>query len=284
MDRTEIHIQTQDPHPSTSNILEIERPHSQENHAMDIEMDIEEHLCEELSLQHDDNRESHVDYEEVPPADEGDWVIKYRNLEHKYMELLQRHKKCKQRYSKLENDKLSSDDYALRVGKELMQLKDKQHMPQTRFTVDDDINITVEELDEFNARADTDSMFVGLLATRLVGSDALAKMSVTGQVSHRFGKLKNPDGTPKYPAAERLDPLILEFIGNKVAERTAIKVGCQNIPTIRKRSDIALVKRYIAQKIANLRKAAQVRNARAGTGPVMVALPPTAADAALHHC
>lgn len=58
-------------------------------------------------------------------------------------------------------------------------------------------------------------MFVGLLSTFLIGAEKLSKMSVTGQASHRFSKLKNLDGTPKYPPTEGVDPKMIEFICSK---------------------------------------------------------------------
>ncbi|XP_065094082.1 uncharacterized protein LOC135714627 [Ochlerotatus camptorhynchus] len=132
--------------------------------------------------------------------------------EKKYKQLSEQHKKLKQKYSKLEQDKLSSDDYALRMGKELQQLKDKQKMPQAKFTEEEGILITVAKLAELNERAESDSMFVGLLSTRLIGTERLETVSVMGQASHRFAKLKKPDGTPQYPATEKIGSGILEFI------------------------------------------------------------------------
>lgn len=49
----------------------------------------------------------------------------------------------------------------------------------------------------------------------LVGADKLRTMSVTGQASHRFAKLKRADGTPLYPPTEKTNPKILEFICSK---------------------------------------------------------------------
>lgn len=66
----------------------------------------------------------------LPEAGSSNVDTKYLLLEKKYKQLSEQHKKLKQKYSKLEQDKLSSDDYALRMGKELQQLKDKQKMPQ----------------------------------------------------------------------------------------------------------------------------------------------------------
>lgn len=194
--------------------------------------------------------------------DVPNWEAKYKQLEKQYKELSEKHKKCKQKFAKLEADKLTADDYSLRLGKEMMQLKDKQMIKTAHFTEEEGIPVTVADLEELNSRADTDSLFVGLLATRAIGAEKLAKMSVTGQACHRFSKAKYPDGTPRYPAAEGIDPKIIEFLCNKVAERTAIKIGPENLATIRKRSELAVVKKYVGQKIANLKKAAEVRNAR----------------------
>lgn len=156
---------------------------------------------------------------------------------------------------------------------------------KANFTEEEGISITLAELQELNGRAETDSLFVGLLATRLIGAEKLVKMSVTGQASHRFAKLKNPDGTPMYPAAEGMDAKLVEFICSKlryllcintisilyfflfldkVAERTAMRIGPENVATIRKRSELVLIKKFIGQKIANLKKAVNIRKARTG--------------------
>ncbi|XP_062554774.1 uncharacterized protein LOC134219894 isoform X1 [Armigeres subalbatus] len=162
------------------------------------------------------NKSPNIDYPFAASVeDDNSWKVKYKKLEGNYKELSDKHKKCKQKIAKLEQDKLTSDDYALRIGKELMFIKDKQKIPQAQFTEENGIPITVNELDEINNRADTDSFFVALLVTRLVGSEKLIKMSATGQASHRFSKLKNMDGTPMYPAQERIDPKLVEFICSK---------------------------------------------------------------------
>lgn len=193
---------------------------------------------------------------------ENSWEAKCKRLEGENKRLSEQLKKCKRKLATVEEEKLSSDEYALRVSKELQMLKDKQTIPQACFTEEDGIAVTVQDLEELNDRATSDSMFVGLLATRLVGAERLRQMSVTGQASHRYAKLMKPDGTPLYPTPEKMDPQILEFICNKVAERTAMRIGPQNVITIRKRSESKAVKRFIAQKIANLKKAAVVRQNR----------------------
>lgn len=63
---------------------------------------------------------------DIAPADDGDWKNKYKLLEKQFKELNEKHSKCKQKIAKLEAEKLSADDYSLRIGKELMLLKDKQ--------------------------------------------------------------------------------------------------------------------------------------------------------------
>ncbi|XP_055586714.1 uncharacterized protein LOC129739328 isoform X2 [Uranotaenia lowii] len=45
-----------------------------------------------------------------------------------------------------------------------------------------------------------------------------------------------------------------ELRSDKVAERTAMQVGSYNILKIRKASQMATIKKYIANKISNLRK------------------------------
>ncbi|XP_065075904.1 uncharacterized protein LOC135699554 [Ochlerotatus camptorhynchus] len=125
----------------------------------------------------------------------------------------------------------------------------------TRFTAEEDIMISVRELEEINERSSSDSVFVGILITRLVDPENLKNMSVTGHASPRFAKLKKPDGSPLYPPTEKIDPRIFDFICNKVAERTAMRIGPDDIHTIRKNSDERIIKRFIAQKISNLKKA-----------------------------
>nr|XP_029729707.1 uncharacterized protein LOC109425372 [Aedes albopictus] len=133
----------------------------------------------------------------------------------------------------------------------------------TRFTAEEDIPITVQELERLNERSSSDSVFVGMLITRLIDPNELVNMSVTGQQSHRFRKLKKPDGSPLYPPTERIDPRILDFVCNKVAERTAMRIGPDDIHTIRKNSEERTIKRFIAQKIGNLKKADIVKRSRA---------------------
>lgn len=48
------------------------------------------------------------------------------------------------------------------------------------------------------------------------------------------------------------------FLADKVAERTALRVGSENILTIRKMSQEKTIKLYLAQKISNLKKSAKV--------------------------
>lgn len=137
--------------------------------------------------------------------------------------------------------------------------------------------MSVRELEEINERSSSDSVFVGILITRLVDPDNLKNMSVTGHASPRFAKLKKPDGSPLYPPTEKIDPRIFDFIcseylyysvhqlfkiteiefihADKVAERTAMRIGPEDIHTIRKNSDERIIKRFIAQKISNLKKA-----------------------------
>ncbi|XP_058829333.1 uncharacterized protein LOC131688813 [Topomyia yanbarensis] len=151
-------------------------------------------------------------------------------------------------------EKLCSDNHALRLSKELVEVKDYQKVPQAKFTRVDNFKITVKELEEYNQRANTDSMFVGTLALHLIGPEKLKSMSVTGQASHRFAGYKKADGTLQYPATEKIEPTIFQFICDKLAERVAIRVGPDNVTKIRTLADEKLVKRYIAQKISNLRK------------------------------
>ncbi|XP_062538845.1 uncharacterized protein LOC134207142 [Armigeres subalbatus] len=219
----------------------------------------------------DNNDGAELSFEQiVQPTNAGDigstgenvdWALKYQQLKDRFENTSEQLKKWKKKYAKLEVAKLSTDDYALRIGKDLQDLKDQQKIPQAKFTEDDGIAMTVHEIEELNGRSTSDSMFVGLLATHLVGADKLKNMSVTGQPCHRYAKLKKPDGSPLYPAAEKLDPQILDFICNKVAERVALTVGPTKVKLIRKQSEMVVIKRYIAQKIANLKKAAITRKA-----------------------
>lgn len=137
-----------------------------------------------------------------------------------------------------------------------------------------------------NDRSSSDSVFVGMLITRLIDPNELMNMSVTGHASHRFAKLKKPDGSPLYPPTEKIDPRIFDFVcseyclfftlnkaeqallffvsvSDKVAERTAMRIGPEDIHTIRKNSEERIIKRFIAQKIGNLKKAGIVRRSRA---------------------
>lgn len=132
-----------------------------------------------------------------------------------------------------------------------------------RFTTVEDIPITRQELEAINDRSSSDSMFVGMLITRLVAPNELINMSCTGHASLRFARLKKPDGSPMYPPTEKIDPRIFDFVCNKVAERTAMRIGLDDIHTIRKNSDERIIKRYIAQKIGNLKKADIAKRNRA---------------------
>lgn len=55
---------------------------------------------------------------------------------------------------------------------------------------------------------------------------------------------------------------------DKVAERVAQQVGTAKVKLIRKLSESVVVKKYIAQKISNLKKAAVTRHAREAGLPV----------------
>lgn len=157
-------------------------------------------------------------------------------------------------------------DTLVQLGQELelkrMKLQTGGPVVSTRFTTEEDIPITVEELETMNERSSSDSVFVGMLITRLIDPNELMNMSVTGHASHRFAKLKKPDGSPLYPPTEKIDPRIFDFVCNKVAERTAMRIGPEDIHTIRKNSEERIIKRFIAQKIGNLKKAGIVRRSR----------------------
>ncbi|XP_055604491.1 uncharacterized protein LOC129752747 [Uranotaenia lowii] len=155
---------------------------------------------------------------------------------------------------KLETEKICSDNHALRLSKELMSLKDHQKVPQTCFTQHEEIPITVSQLVEYNEWASSDSMFAGTLALHLIGAEKLKTLSVTGAASHRYVKHKNPDGSLVHPASEKMDPLILNFICEKVFERVAMRVGPENIAKVRNLANEKRIHRYLAEKISNLRK------------------------------
>ncbi|XP_055611264.1 uncharacterized protein LOC129757905 [Uranotaenia lowii] len=154
-------------------------------------------------------------------------------LEAENKKLKEQLKISKRKLQRVQGEKLSSDEHALRLSKELQLMKDKNKFTEASFSEQEGIPMTVADLDELNGRATTDSMFAGLLAVRLVGADNLIKMSVTGQACHRYANMKKEDGTRLYPTPKKLDPNVLQFICNKIAERTAIRVGLQNVLTIR---------------------------------------------------
>nr|XP_029729010.1 uncharacterized protein LOC109430621 [Aedes albopictus]XP_029729053.1 uncharacterized protein LOC109430621 [Aedes albopictus] len=191
----------------------------------------------------------------VAATPDPDWKALYERAEDDKRELNEKLKKLRKKLATIESDKAASDDLALRYSKKLLDLEDKQKIPTARFTTNPEFNVTVEQLREINERCATDSMFVGMLCIQLLGVDHLKRMSVTGQPSHRFINAKAADGSPICKTTEKMHPTVVNFICDKVAERTAIRVGAENVATIRKHSDIKAVNRFIATKISNLRKA-----------------------------
>ncbi|XP_058838741.1 uncharacterized protein LOC131694233 [Topomyia yanbarensis] len=152
---------------------------------------------------------------ETTVEQEPNWKAKFEKTEAENRSLVEKLKKLRKRNNMLEQQKLASDDLALRYSKKLLAIEDKQKIPMARFTVTPEFNITIQQLEEINGRCQTDSMFVGLLCIQLIGVERLKGMSVTGQPSHRFINAKNDNGSPIYKATEKIDPSVVEFICGK---------------------------------------------------------------------
>ncbi|XP_055608327.1 uncharacterized protein LOC129755730 [Uranotaenia lowii] len=187
--------------------------------------------------------------------EEIDWKAKYKILQDRFSKQKTRLTKLKKKLARLEKEKAESDEYSLSTSKELRNLKELRNISQVQFTEHDSFQISSSEIEEYNQRAATDSIFASYIAIHLLSAERLKKMSVSGLPSHRFLNVKNADGSLKYPASEKIEPKLLEFICDKVAERTALRVGSHNVLQIRKSSQITKIKKYIANKISNLRRA-----------------------------
>ncbi|XP_062537247.1 uncharacterized protein LOC134205722 [Armigeres subalbatus] len=115
---------------------------------------------------------------------------------------------------------------------------------KAKFIGDDGIAMTVHEIEELNGRSTSDSMFVGLLATHLVGADKFKRHECHWSTLSSLCKTeKNQMDLRCIQQPGKLDPHILDFIFNKVAERVALTVGPTKVKLIRKQSEMVVIKR-----------------------------------------
>ncbi|XP_062551231.1 uncharacterized protein LOC134216334 [Armigeres subalbatus] len=120
------------------------------------------------------------------------------------------------------------------------------------FTHDPDIDMTVGQIEKVNTISRSVATFAQNLAMHLYGAENLREMSVKGRASNRT---KNtPDDHPPRPG---ISPKKLQFIYAKARERVALEVGVHNLGQIKTLSNESLINKAIAEKIANLRKAAK---------------------------
>lgn len=168
-------------------------------------------------------------------------------------------KSLKRQLNQLQNAKQDSDDHALDLSKKLEAFSSGKEFALVKFSEEDGINITADEIEDLSNQSSTDSMFVGTLLMKLLGPEQLLKLSATGQASRRFANKKNPDGTPAYPRLEALDKKIMIFLCNKVAERNQRTLGSSKIARIRAACTEKKVRGYVTQKIANHKRASLAR-------------------------
>uniref|UniRef100_A0A8D8CXJ3 (northern house mosquito) hypothetical protein n=1 Tax=Culex pipiens TaxID=7175 RepID=A0A8D8CXJ3_CULPI len=186
------------------------------------------------------------------PADNTD-----SRLEKEHRRLKDKLKRLENKLELLENQKLAAVDHAHTLSLELQKLREgNENAPSVlEFTESEDVRITTEEMEQLSSRSSSDSMFVGLLLTKIIGPERLITMSATGQPSRRFAKLTHEDGSLMYPPKEAVDQYIIDFLCDKVAQRNQKLYGVRNVGKIRHTSSEQLIKAYITNKIGNLKKA-----------------------------
>ncbi|XP_065088462.1 uncharacterized protein LOC135709943 [Ochlerotatus camptorhynchus] len=122
----------------------------------------------------------------------------------------------------------------------------------TTFQPDPDINMPVTQIENINGISKSVASFAQNLASHLYGAQNLQERSVEGRSSNRMKNVPNDN-----PIRPGISPKKLEFIYAKARERVALEVGLNNLGQIKTLSHESVVNKAIAEKIANLRKAAK---------------------------
>ncbi|XP_065081445.1 uncharacterized protein LOC135704008 [Ochlerotatus camptorhynchus] len=122
----------------------------------------------------------------------------------------------------------------------------------TTFQPDPDINMPVAQIENINGISKSVASFAQNLALHLYGAQNLRERSVKGRSSNRMKNVPNDN-----PIRPGISPKKLEFIYAKARERVALEVGSNNLGQIKTLSHESVVNKAIAEKIANLRKAAK---------------------------
>ncbi|XP_058467900.1 uncharacterized protein LOC131440547 [Malaya genurostris] len=187
------------------------------------------------------NENSH---DEPSTAHKTNWHDEYNRVLEKLKNKIAENKKQKESIEKLRKDLAEAKDIALFQIQENQRLKSNG---QVTFTTDPNIKVTVKQLEDIDRESKSVGQFVQNLALLMYGAEALREMSVTGRkYAQSTDKLIRP----------AIDEAKLQFIYKKAQERVGLHKGMSNFSIISLEANRAVINRALAEKIANLRKAA----------------------------
>ncbi|KXJ77394.1 hypothetical protein RP20_CCG007699 [Aedes albopictus] len=196
--------------------------------------------------------------------DEDSYRNKYINLLEMYNKQASAPKELKRKLVKQQTTIAELKDLVIFANRETKKALEDPDAKLT-FTVDPDIDMTIDQVKEIDSASKSDTAFGQNLALFFYGARKLQTMSVCGISTNR---IKNSTPRPG------ISPKKLAFIHEKVHQRVASRVGANNFAQIATLAHPTRINKAIAEKIANLVKASRnalardvIRDANAAAKP-----------------